>query len=383
MKIAFFADTYFPHITGVAVEIKFFYEFLKKMGHNVTLFAPSVPKYEDRDESIIRLPSFRILPNLPPQARAPLIYPSSEYKEVFSKDYELIHAHGSGFFSLLALIVGKIRKVPVIITFHTDWAKYAHYFFLITPGLINWFLKQMGNLADCALVPSEKMKQVLLKIGVKKPIEVIPGFIEIEKFENLEKGFLKSLLGLPTSFTILLSVGRFGKEKRFDFLIKSCKKVLDQKPNCHLVLVGEGPEKDNLKSLSKKLAIEKQVHLIGPVDYNTMPKVYADSDIFVFASDSETQGLVVLEAAASGLPLVLYDDPAFEGIAINNFNSILNKMDLDSFAESILKLLSSKEIRDKFSENSKRLAFNNFKPEDSLNKLIKLYQKTKTHLWLF
>lgn len=375
MKIAFFADTYFPHITGVAVAIKYFYDSLRKIGYEVILFAPSVPKVRDEDKNIIRLPALRAFPTLPPQVRVPLIIPTKGFRKIFTKDYEIVHAHGSGTFSLLALIVAKIRKVPILITFHTDWARYAHYVFFLSPGIINWALRQLANHADYNIVPSKKMKQVLEKIGVKKPIEIIPGFIDTQRFLNTPKDYLRGLLGLATDDTILLSVGRFGKEKRFDFLIQIFQKVLMDKPNTHLVLVGAGPERENLKNLAKNLAIASHVHIIGPIAYQDMPKVYADSDLFVFASDTETQGLAVLEAAASGLPLVLYDDPAFSDMAQENVNAFLLPFSESQFSEKILELLENKTLYQKFSENSKKIVKANFEPEIILNKLVKIYEE--------
>lgn len=375
MKIAFFADTYFPHMTGVAVSIKSYYQKLKELGYNLLLFAPSVPKYRDEDSSIIRLPSLRISPFLPPQGRIPLIIPNSNFRRIFTEDYQIIHAHGSGFFSALAIIVAKLRKLPVLVTFHTDWQRYTHYLPLVPPKVVNLGLKIMANCVDCNIVPSKKMQSVLEKIGVKKPIEVVPGFIDINRFNNQKKGFLRQVSQIPKDHQIVLSTGRISKEKRFDFLIKVQEEVLKQLPNCHLIIAGLGPEKKNLINLAEKLNLKRRIHIIGPFKYKDMPQIYADADIFTFASDSETQGLAVLEAAASGLPLVILNDPAFDGMIQNGFNGYSLELNKSLFAQKIVYLLKDQNLKQEFAENSRKIVKKNFDSKIIMEKLIKIYEK--------
>lgn len=379
MRIAFFADTYFPHMTGVAVSIKYFYEALKELNYKIILFAPSVPNFKDEDPTVIRLPSFRIFPTFPPQVRAPLLLPTKNFRRLFLLDFEIIHGHGSGLFSLLAVVLGKIRKIPVIITFHTDWAKYSHYLPILNPRIINWALKTLANSADLNITPSLKMKQTLESIGVKKPVEVIPSFINLERFKDSQKGFLKRHCHIPKDQLVLLSVGRFGKEKNFDFLISTFAEVILNYPNTHLVIAGEGPEKNNLEQLAKRLNLEKWVHIVGPFNYQDMPKVYADAALFVFASTTETQGLAVLEAASSGLPLVLINDLAFKEIIKDGFNGYLSPASKGIFAKKILEVLQNKDLRNQFSKNSIKLAAENFDKSVILSKLIEVYNHFAKH----
>lgn len=380
MKIGLFFDTYYPQKNGVATSGVYLTQALRQKGHQVIVVVPGIKGHKDSDKDILRIPSINTIPNLPESIaiRMPVPKPDKIWKKVFGQNYDVIHADGNGFFSLLGLFVARRKKVPYILTSHTVLKHYTHHFMggkVVTPKIINYGLKIFGNKCDGIIVPSKKMKDELIQIGVKKPITVIPSFIDLDKFNIQKSSFLHDKYHIPKKDKIILSVGRLEKEKNFEFLIKVFSETTKQFPDVHLVIAGEGSNRKNLDRLITGFGLGKQVHLIGDVDMNLMPYVYHDADIFLFASYSETQGLCVLEAISSGLPLVLCNDTAYEGMIIDCKNGFSLPLDQKKFTDKIKLLLSDKNLRKQFGENSRKIAKTNFEKDTLVNRLINLYKK--------
>ncbi len=380
MKIAYFTDTYYPQLNGVATVVGYFIKALKKKGIIVHLFAPKIKGYKDVEENIHRLPSIRALPNLPDSIRLPLPIPHKSFWRMVKDDFDLVHAHGNGIFSLLGLIAARYKKVPFVLTFHTQVSQFSHYFFkgkIVKPNLLNnILLKRFGNLCDGIIAPSEKMKQELIRCGVKKHIEVIPNFVDLDKFNTRKNGFLRQKYHLPQNSLIILSVGRLGKEKNFEFLISLFGKITIKNPQVYLIIVGEGSDEKKLKKLIRKLNLGKKVILTGGIANDKMPQVYNSADLFVFPSVSEIHPMVAIEAAASGLPLVVARDRAYEGIVIDNKNGYILPLDQDIFAEKITSLLDNSAVLKKMAAASPGIVKKNFNPEKLISNLIKFYDLT-------
>lgn len=379
MKIAFFTDTYYPDLNGVTVSVNNFAKELRKKGNTVYIFAPKIAgKYKDKDKHLIRLPSFKILSKVEPQIYTPTIWPNKEFREMFTEEFDIIHAHGNGPYSLLGYSIAKIKRIPFVMTFHTIHTQYTHYIFngkLITPKMVSVGLKTFAHRCALVITPSNKMKKELISYGVKKQIHVIPNFLEIDRFIKNKKGYLHKLLDLPQATPIILTVGRIGKEKNIDFILKVFKKVCKTNNEPHLVIVGKGPESDNLLTLAKKLGVEKRVHFTGAIDYEFMPLVYKDATIFVFASYTETQGVCVLEASASGIPLVINNDGAFENMVSDNENGYVLPLNIGKFSEKINYLLKNRKTRAKMGKKAEKMALKNFDAEKITKDLTQVYFK--------
>lgn len=377
MKIAFFTDTYFPQLNGVTVSVDNFSKELQKKGHTVYIFAPKIRGYAGQNSNVYRVNSFKVVDSQP-EIRVPILIPNRNLRQIFKLGFDIVHAHGNGPFSVLGYQTAIVKRIPFVLTFHTIQTKYAHYFLngkIIRPRTIAAGLRIFASVCDGVVVPSNKMRKELIGYGIKKDIKILPSFIETSRFQRNEKGYLHKKLNIPETHKILLSVGRLGKEKSFDFLIEMFKYVVKNEPQTHLVIVGQGQEELNLRKLVKKLALEKSVHFTGKLDNKVVPSSYSDADIFVFASSSETQGLTVLEAAASGLPLVVVDDPAFSNIALENRNALKSPLNQKIFALSVIRLLSQPEMRKKFGENSVKIVAENFQSGRLTEELLDYYEK--------
>lgn len=376
MKIGIITDIYYPYLNGITVAVENLASELRKKGHTVYIFAPKVKNYKDKDTNIFRLSSARIIFSAP-EVRLPIPIPNKNLRKVFELDLDLIHAHGSGLFSLLGYQIARIKGIPFILTFHGMLTEYTHYILkgkIIKPRTVIALSKLFGNISDGITTPSEKMKNILINYGIQKPITVIPNIVYASVFDISKKTFLQGELNLPKNSPIILTVGRLGKEKNFAFLIKMFKKLAEKEKTSHLVLVGKGPEKEKLVKLSGDL-LNKRIHFAGQIKVEYMPLVYASAAIFVFASQTETQGLCVLEAAAAGLPLVLADDPAYKNIIVDGINGFSLPQKQDAFAEKLKKLLEDETLRKKFGENSKIIIEKNLHPKLLAEEMIAYYEK--------
>jgi 1,2-diacylglycerol 3-alpha-glucosyltransferase len=370
MKIGFFTDTYFPQISGVSTSVEFFLKNLTERGHQIQIIAPKFPK-QKKEKYIIRLSSFVV--NKAFNYRF-AIYTPGVIVKLLKTDFDIIHGHAAGPICLMGLTLARIKKIPYVFTYHTMFMDYSHYvpLHLFSPESIRKMSKIVCNRCDYIIAPSSKVKNELNSQKVKSPIVVIPTGVDIKKFKISKNDFLRKKFNLKVEDKILLQAGRLGKEKSVDFLIHSFKIIHAKNPKAHLIIVGGGSEFDSLVALSKELDLEKNVHFSGLIDPTEIPLCYSSADIFVFSSQTETQGLVVLEAMASGLPIVSVNDEAVMEMIENKVDGILVEKDTTLFAAEVLRLLKNKEERERLGTNARKKAI--LISKQSIEKLEEVYR---------
>lgn len=356
MKIGFFTDSYLPSPDGVATSVESSAQELQKLGHEVYIIAPDQPHSKER-RNIYRVLSVKIVKS--PEVWWALQVPQPSLFKIAKLEFDIIHGHSGGPVSFLGWQLAQLHDLPFVETYHTLWKYYRHYF--IYPKLIkHWMVKKfigfVGNDSDALIAPSVKAKNDLLADGVKKPVYIIPNGIYTESFEDQQKGFLHKTYNIPENKKILLTAGRLHKEKSIDFLISSFAKAKKAVPDLVFVIVGTGQLLEKLQYLTASLELTEDVIFTGKVKYTDMPKVYADSDIFLFASRTETQGMVVIEALASGVPVIAVNDSAFENVIENGKNGYLVTKETKSFADKIKLMFGDPELRKKLNNNAKQSA---------------------------
>lgn len=377
MKIGVFTDAYFPQVNGVVTSVYQAVQELRRRGHDVYIITSRYPNYkDDKKNNVIRLSSFLINRKL--NIRLATHFPEKELFDLYKMDFDIIHGHSGGTISLLGLEIAKIKKIPFVFTYHTLWAKYTHYLlngFLIKPKIIKAISRIFCNRCTVIIAPSKKIEEELLSYGVKKPIRIIPSGLDLISFLNIKKGFLREKIKAKDTDKILLYAGRLGKEKSIDFLIKAFEIISKKNKNVIFAIVGDGPQKEELEELTKKLGLEEKIYFTGNIQPSYMPSIYYDSYLFLFASQTETQGLVLLEAMASGLPAVAIDDLAVTDIIKNNKNGIISNKDINEYAKSTLQLLDDNNFRNKLAGNAKEdvQKFSIIKTVDALEKLYSEY----------
>ncbi len=378
--IGFFTDTYKPQVNGVTENVETTAKNLRKRGHKVYIFAPKVKGYKDEDSDVIRLDSVRYM-RVPDQR---LGHPNSisHFLKLTNKKFDVIHCHGGGSINLLGYQVAVIRSVPLILTYHTLFVQYAHYILkgkIITPGMIKRMSKLFCNMSDVVIVPSSKVEDELLSYGVSKPILIIPGGVDVKRFSKGDSTYLRKKFGISTDKKILLYAGRLGKEKNVEFLIDVFQKILKKEKNTAFFIVGDGPEKNNLIIQAKKHGIFESIIFSGFISQDHMPDVYASADIFMFASLSETQGLVVAEALAAGIPVVALSDEAVCEMVDHKKTGFISENSPDEFAEYALQLLRDDTLRNEFSANARGYIAQNFSAEGQSADLEIVYKKLITY----
>ncbi len=344
MRIGFFTDGFLPQPHGVTTSVLESAKELERRGHEVYIIAPKYPGYVDRNKKVIRLTSLKV--HKTPETRISLNLPDKALRKIMSMDFDIIHGHSGGPTTLLGWEVARAKKIPFVVTYHTLWNRYTHYFLkgkVVGPRVMERATKIFGNQTDFLIAPTGRVEKELRSYGVKKPVEVVPSGIDVEAFKNEEKGFLREKIKNQKD-PIILFVGRLGREKSVDFLIRSFKYVHDNLPSTQFVIVGDGVDRKKLENLASKLKVLSNIHFLGHIDMSLMRKVYKDAEVFVFSSTTETQGLVVPEALASGVPVVAVDDPAFECIESGK-NGYLVEKDPKEFALKTLSILENKDLR--------------------------------------
>ena len=374
MKIGFFTDGFLPQPNGVATSVFASAQELERRGHEVFIVAPKYPGYKD-EMNVFRLTSVKVMSK--PDLRLALHLPDRPLRRLLKMDFDIIHVHSGGPITLLGLEIAKAKNIPIVATYHTLWAKYTHYFMkgkVIKPKVIEQATKFFCNRCDYLIAPSHRVVDELEKYGIKKPIAMIPSGVDTSKFGVVSKNTFRKKLGIPSSHKILLTVSRMGEEKSIDFLLKSFELVLGENPETTFLLVGDGQEKKNLISLAKKLGIEKNVIFAGLIDPVALPEIYSEADLFLFASQTETQGMVILEALASGVPVIAVEDTVFKEVIQNNQNGFLLEKEKEAFAGKITELLKNETERRRLSDGA-RAGADSYSIQASTQSLEDLYKR--------
>jgi 1,2-diacylglycerol 3-alpha-glucosyltransferase len=310
MRVLFVSDVYFPRVNGVSTSIRTFRADLAQLGVESTLVTPSYPgAAEDQDPSIIRVPSGGV-PRDPEDRR----FLGGPLRRVMNRELaakvDLVHIHTPFIAHYAGVRFAREHGLPVVATYHTFFEDYLHHYVPVLPRGIGRWIARRFTLSQCADVaelvsPSAPMRDALRAYGVTTPIEVLPTGLGAESFVRGEGARFRQKYSLPADRPLLLYVGRVAFEKNIDFLLRMFVRLRARRPDALFVVAGEGPARPHLERLARELGIHESVRFIGYLDRTRdLPDCYAAGDAFVFASRTETQGLVLLEAMAQGTPVV-------------------------------------------------------------------------------
>lgn len=353
MKVALFSDTYLPDINGVATSTHILRNELIKLGHEVLVVTSELPSdsdYEDDfDENILRVPGLEI------QAlygyRACNIFSFKGMREIKKFRPEVIHVQTEFGIGIFGRIAGEYLDIPVVYTYHTMWADYSHYVNPINSETVDFVVKKVikkisnlyGNKCQELIVPSQKTKDALIHYGLtQKNIYIIPTGLELDRFDIRQKNeeLCQKLIekyDLKDKF-VLTFLGRIAREKSIDVIINALKEVVKINDQMKCLIVGGGPQFEELKSLVENDEISKYIIFTGPQSGDAVPAHYHISDIFISASLSETQGLTYIEAMASSIPVIARYDDQLEDVIEDQKNGFFFK-DEKELPELILKVM--------------------------------------------
>jgi 1,2-diacylglycerol 3-alpha-glucosyltransferase len=355
MRIGVFSDSYKPYTSGVVTSISTFKEELNKMGHELFIFAPRYPHHHTEEEGVFRFYSVPSPTNHDYTLAIPVLPGMNELIRKLNLD--IIHVHTPFIIGRVGLRYARRYNIPLIFTYHTLYDQYVHYVPVaqqLAKDVAIRYSNNFCNHCDHIIVPSTEVKDILNGYQIKTPISVIPTGVPVHKLKDGDKNWLKTRYDIPEKNRVLLFVGRLAKEKNLEFLIQAFSLVKKTVPDTTLVLTAQGPLESELKRLSTSLglSLERDVIFTGAVPFETLVNIYYSSHLFVFSSMTETQGLVLIEAMATGLPVVAIKAFGVQDMVDNNINGFLTNDNLDEFAQAVTRILNSSDIYERFSQNA-------------------------------
>jgi 1,2-diacylglycerol 3-alpha-glucosyltransferase len=317
MRIGFFTDTYTPQINGVVTSIRLFKHALEERGHDVFVFAPTPDTPEDADDTV----RFRSMPFVfQPEMRVAAPVSLEALRLLDEVELDVVHAHDPFAIGLFGLQVARRHKIPYVHTYHTLYPEYVHYVWetRLTKRVAERLSREYCEACDSIVAPSSKIEDYLREWGVKRPIEIIATGVDVEKYSVVDEEHLTALrkrLRLKAEDRVALFMGRLGREKNVEALIRAMWHCRNS--NAKLVICGDGPHRGDLEDLVDELSLKNRVIFAGYLEGKDTVAAYHLAHIFAFASTSETQGLVVGEAMAAGLPVVAASDRAVEDFVVD------------------------------------------------------------------
>lgn len=330
MRIGLFTDTYPPEINGVANSTNIVFKEMLKHGHDVYVVCTRTGIFRavwDEDGRILRLAGIELKFLYGYQMTT--FYHPFVLEEIRKLHLDLIHAQTEFGIGIFARKCARELHIPLIMTYHTTYEDYTHYFNFIHSERLDREMKE--RVADVTklyadasmevIVPSEKTKESLLSYKIFKKINVIPTGLELDKFspslKDAEKSAaIRKTYGFAPEDRLIIYVGRIAQEKALDLVIRGFKKAISMGTDANLLIVGGGPDLESLKSSAEELGISSHVRFAGPVQPDLVPDYYRSADAFISASLSETQGMTFIEALASGLPVMARRDEVLQDLVI-------------------------------------------------------------------
>lgn len=339
MNIGFFTDTYFPQVSGVSTSVKLLRDELVRQGHNVIIFTTTDPAAKP-EIGVVRLPS---IPFVNYDDRR-IAYSGFDrcLKIARQNDIEIVHTHTEFSLGMAGKYVASRMKIPNVHTYHTMYENYTHYILqgnLIHASHVRYLSKLYCNQTNGIVTPSKITHDKLRDYGISEKIEIIPTGVQMPRYLAQNRVDVRNELNLQESDVVLLSLSRVSKEKKIDEVVAAYPKIKEKIPNARLVIAGDGPILEDLKELNQ----EKQLDIVfvGGVDHDQVDRYYQMADLYINASDSESQGLTYLEAFANRLPIIARRNSYLESIMPNqNFGALFD--DEQDLSEVTLEFLSKK-----------------------------------------
>jgi glycosyltransferase involved in cell wall biosynthesis len=368
VRVLFVSDVYFPRVNGVCTSIRTFREDLAGCGVETLLVAPhydlTAPHYDltaEEESGVTRVASAGV-PGDPEDRRmrwGPLV---RALESLPRGCVDVVHVHTPFVAHYAGTRFARRAKIPCVATYHTFFEEYLHHYVPVMPRRLGRFLARAFTRSQCddvqaLIAPSDPMRDILLTYGVSTPVYVVPTGLPADRFRPGDGARFRAEAGLPADRPLVTYVGRVAHEKNIDFLVKVFVEVRRTIPAAVLVIAGEGPARESLKSQVARLGLQQEVCFAGYLDRNTgLLDCYAAADVFVFASRTETQGLVLLEAMAQGAPIVSTAELGTRSVLKAGSGALVVDERLDEFASAVVRVLQDPELRRDLSERGRTYA---------------------------
>jgi len=314
--------------------------------HEVVVYAPRYPGYRDTRD-VRRFPSYRV----PAHPDYPLGIPWAPglFREFRERKFDVVHTHSPFALGRAGMRWARRCGVPVVTTYHTLYVEYAHYAYLVPQAPLRHALKAIStgycNACDAVAAPTEPVRQLLVDYGVRKPVSVIPTGLKLRPPVPPDPAFPRDALKIPQEALLVLYAGRLAREKNLSLLLEGFARVAREMPRAWLLLCGSGPEEAETRRLAERTGFGERIVFAGMVPPDRMAHVYAGADVFAFASPTDTQGLVLTEAKAAGLPAVTVDAYGPSTVVKHGVDGLLTPNEPRAFGEALLRILRDDALR--------------------------------------
>jgi glycosyltransferase involved in cell wall biosynthesis len=353
MRIGMMADAYKPHVSGITNYISLTKRFLEKAGYEVYVFTFGGGDYQDDEPNIIRTRGM-------PLVDTGLYFSArhSSQAQKLLRNMDIIHVHHPFTSGQLAIRYCRAQGIPLIFTNHTRYDLYAHAYLPMVPdalgdAFLRAYLPSFCKACDLVIAPSPGLKDVLINLGVEASIEVIPNGVDIKPFQSVEGSIPRNELGFKEEDIILTYMGRIGPEKNLPFLLRAFAGIAGAYDNVGLLIIGDGAERENLEDRVRIMGISDRVHFTGMIPYPDLPAYMSVADAFVTASVTEVHPLSVIEAMASGLPVVGIQSPGVGDTIDDGVTGFLApEEDLAAFTAKLSRMVTDHEARQKMSQQA-------------------------------
>lgn len=382
MRIGLFTDTYPPYINGVSTSVLMLKQGLEKLGHEVYVVTVNSENFHYKKEDNVLM-----IPGIPIgiyDFRMTSLYPLRALKIIKSWNLDVIHTHTEFAVGTFARLIAKQYNIPLVHTYHTMYEEYIYY---ITKGYFDGASKKLveyltlflcDKTVEELIVPTKKTYDLFKeKYKVKRDVHIIPSGIDVTRFykENVDLLSIKSLkkeLNIKKDDFVILFVGRIAKEKSIDFLIKNLKTILKKVPKARMIIVGDGPDMNELALLVRENKLNKHVTFTGKVPWSEIPKYYQLANVFVTASKTETQGLTVIEAMAAEKPVVAIKDESFELVMKDKQDGLFFETK-EEYQRLIIDLYNNPSYAKMIAKQA-RITANAYNPEVYAKRVLEVYE---------
>ena len=356
MRIGMMVDVYKPHVSGITHYISLNKKYLEQAGHEVFIFTFGDLDFPDDETNIIRSPGLPLV-----DTGYYLNFRYSRKAKALLLTMDLVHVHHPFLSGRLALRYCRPLHIPVVFTNHTRYDLYAQAYMPLLPeeisdSFLQSYMPPFCTAVDLVISPSLGVVDVLRKLGVTSQIEVVPNGVELDRFQQTYQDDGRSELGFTAEDILLVYSGRLGPEKNIDFLLRAFSGAAEAVDRVHLLLIGGGPEEENLKKLASQLGITDRVHFVGMIEYELIPRFLSMCDLFVTASVTEVHPLSVIEAMASGLPALGIHSVGVGDIIEDSRTGLLASQNQAAFAAKMTRLCLDRNLRHKMGNSAREVS---------------------------
>lgn len=324
MHILLLTNTYAPHVGGVARSVAAFAEEYRRRGHRVLIVAPEFPDMPRHETDVIRVPAIQKFNASDFSVALPLGPQFSDAIDAFGP--EIVHSQHPFLLGMTAVRVARRRELPLVFTHHTLYERYTHYVPGDSPAMKRFAIElatRYANLSDLVFAPSESIRELLIRRGVVAPIEVVPTGVRPESFATGDGAAVRRRLGIPGDAFVAGHLGRLAPEKNLEFLARAVAEFVAGDARAHFLVIGTGPSEKLMRDIFAHAGLAARLHVLGILQAQQLADALHAMDVFAFASLSETQGMVLTEAMAAGLPVVALDAPGAREVVEDGVNGCL------------------------------------------------------------